>query len=196
MFSPYHRFWFSSGFGFLPPPTSKYQPSSPKLMLQWTPAALPNGSVTDSIAEITVGPRKADSCMRFNFLGLSLGCNSTGPSCIFNITGARTPADGVSPDVDIVSNLWNLTACLAPSNCSLVPIVANPGAFSDLTSIRIQLTTGNSTGATWWGDDLLLGWTDNSCAAGKCRSNVRNSVFGRRDRMKSVGLWRRLVDAL
>lgn len=165
-------------------------------MLQWTPAALPNGSVTDSIAEITVGPRKADSCMRFNFLGLSLGCNSTGPSCIFNITGARTPADGVSPDVDIVSNLWNLTACLAPSNCSLVPIVANPGAFSDLTSIRIQLTTGNSTGATWWGDDLLLGWTNNSCAAGKCRSNVRNSVFGRRDRMKSVGLWRRLVDAL
>jgi hypothetical protein len=49
----------------------------------------------------------------------------------------------------------------------LAPITLD-NSFSNLDSIRINVTVG-STPKIWWMDDLRLGWFDNSCKTGLCR---------------------------
>jgi len=171
--NPYHRFWFSRGYGFAPPPSSPYRPSSSKMMVQYDQAVFANGTV-DGTAQIDLGPQRDNPCLHFNLLSFDLGCNSTQAACRFNITGLRNLGDP-QLDVPVVSNVFNVSACPSQTNCSLSRVTVG-SAYSNLTSINIQLTVGNSTTETWWGDDLQLGWTNNTCASANCRSRVRNAV--------------------
>jgi len=158
-------------------------------MLQYDQAVFPNGTL-DGIAQIGLGAQRDNPCLHFNLLSFDLGCNSTNATCQFNITGLRNLGDA-RIDTPVVSNVFNVSACSSQRNCSLTRVAVNSTAYSDLTSLNIQLTVGNFTTRTWWADDLRLGWTNNTCDRANCRSRVRNVVKLAR---KPRGLWRRMVE--
>ena len=165
--APYHRFGFTAGFKVVPPPSTRYLPSSGKLMVQH------DGSVT-SPAQIGNGPLTSNPCFRFDFRGASLGCNSTDLACVFNFTGLSW--DG-SSEVVQASKIIDVPACTEDTDCILTArtLDASDG-FVNLTAINVTLTVGGETQA-WWADDLDFAWTDGSCFAGLCRSRVPNTIM-------------------
>jgi len=156
-------------------------------MLQYNQALFNNGT-PNGIATIGVGNQVSNSCFRFNFRSMKLGCNSTDLPCQFNITGLRNTGSDAQ-DTPVYWNVFNVTACPAKANCSLTPVDGDPTAFSDLTSMTIQLTIGNGLNGTWWGDDLQLSWTNNGCEEANCRSKVPNTILKRRRGVGSLGRW-------
>lgn len=127
-------------------------------------------------AQIGLAQLQDNPCFRFDFLGISLGCDSTDQPCVFDITGLQW--NGVDNIVQSNRTL-EVAACPDNSNCSLSHQLLDSAAaltFSNLTAINITLTVGGQP-RTWWGDDLQIAWTDNDCAAAACRSRVPNSIM-------------------
>ncbi|KAI2627550.1 hypothetical protein GGR54DRAFT_419230 [Hypoxylon sp. NC1633] len=175
MFSPYHRFYFSQGFDVLPPPPAPFDPSSGNLMLQFTPSSITNVSEPDVPADaavISVGPQASSTCFPFNFNGFSLGCDSKGSPCDFNITGLQFDHDS-QKEREVSWLTVSVPACPSMDHCKLVPVKFR--GFEQLTSVQITLTVDDEA-KTWWADDLALGWSDNRCEKAVCRSKVRDSV--------------------
>jgi hypothetical protein len=188
MLSPYHHIFFGRGFGFVPPPASRYNPSSPGLMLQYDQALFDNGTL-DGYAAFGIGTQRPNPCFRFNLLSVNLGCNSTNFTCVFNVTGMQNHG-WAWDDTPVVSGLYNVSACPMESNCSLTRVTFNPSEYFNMTSVSVQLMAGNSSSQSWWADDLQLGWTNSTCASGFCRSKVRSAV----QRTKtSRDYWRRMI---
>ncbi|KAI0836180.1 hypothetical protein F5Y06DRAFT_111238 [Hypoxylon sp. FL0890] len=187
LFSPYHRFYFSSGFYVLPPPPAPFDPSSGNLMIQFTPSSISNtsdpGEPSDT-AIISVGPQTSSPCFPFNFNGFSLGCNSTGSPCVFNFTGLRFDEQS-QQEKEVAWLTLNVPACPAMNHCQLVPVTFT--GFERLTSVQISLKV-DDVAKRWWADDLSLGWSDNQCEKAVCRSKVRDSV-----RKRDVAASRRRV---
>ncbi|KAK3345878.1 hypothetical protein B0T25DRAFT_437467, partial [Lasiosphaeria hispida] len=159
---PYHRFFFSGGFHVVPPPTSKYEPSSASQMVQYNTSSA-------AIAQIGLAQLRENPCFRFDLLGVGLGCNSTDLPCVFGITGLQWNG---SEEVVQANRTFEIAACLDTANCTLSHQVLDSAAastFSNLTSINITLTVANQP-QTWWADDLQVAWTDNDCNAATCRS--------------------------
>lgn len=178
MFSPYHRFWFTDGFDVVPPPTGRYNPSSGNLLLQFVPPSLSSSAVSDTrwdAGKISVGSKMSERCWRFNFHDVNLGCDSTGPDCVFNVTGARFDQDSGS-EQQVISETVHVQACPLLQDCDLARV--SFGGFDELTSILITLKVDGQA-KTWWADDFRLGWSNNTCDAAVCRSKVRDSIRGR-----------------
>ncbi len=194
MISPYHRFSFAAGFSWLPPPDAPYIPSSPGQMIQWNQSMFVNGT-PNGISQIGVGSQRPNPCFRFNLQSFNLGCNSTDEPCMFNITGMQNPGTDAN-DTPVFSEVFNVTACPTQANCSLTPVVVDPSSYANLTSFTVQLLVGNDTSRTWWGDDLRVGWTDNSCIAANCRSTIPNTVGLTRRRRQPLAVWRRMFHAV
>jgi hypothetical protein len=72
----------------------------------------------------------------------------------------------------VATEKYSVAACptLAEKNCALKVVDIDP-IFTDLTNIRINVTVADEP-KRWWMDDLRLGWTNNTCAAGLCRINT------------------------
>ena len=178
LFSPYHQFDFSDGFTVGPPPTDAYHPSSPPLLLEFTPFY--SGLQVDSpdaehhfTGQISSGDHASTGCFNFNFFGGSFGCNSTGPNCEFTFSGYRY--DIVEKQDSVIhTQTSSITACPAQIDCVLVPVFLDEG-FKNLTHVRINATVEGEP-KSWWIDDLKLGWFDNSCEFGNCRleSHIRH----------------------
>ena len=163
LFSPYHQFYFSDGWTIVPPPTDPYLPSSPPLLVEFLPD--PNFALGYTGA-IGNGENALLGCFNFNALGMSLGCNSTGPNCDWQFTGLRY--NNVTKATDtITSQMLSTAACPALANCTLVPVSLD-GTFQNLTELRINVTVAG-VDRIWWLDDLNLSWYDDSCNAGLCR---------------------------
>ena len=177
LFNPYHQFRFSDGFTVNPPPKDAFNPSSPPLLLEFTPFySLPHAGPPDAqphfTGQISSGDRASTGCFNFNFYGGSFGCNSTGPDCNFSFSGYRY--DTIEQRERVISTQpVSLPACPAQIDCTLVPIFLD-NSFKNLTHVRINATVEGEP-KSWWVDDLNLGWFDNSCRAGKCRlkSHIR-----------------------
>ncbi|KAI1411531.1 hypothetical protein F5Y13DRAFT_165186 [Hypoxylon sp. FL1857] len=183
LFSPYHRFYFSSGFDVLPPPRAPFDPSSGNLMIQFTPSSITNTSdpdVPSDTATISVGPQTSSPCFPFNFNGFSLGCNSTSSPCVFNFTGLRFDQES-QREKEVAWLTLNVPACPSMNHCKLVPVTFT--GFDRLTSVQISLKVDDEA-KRWWADDLSLGWSDNQCDTAVCRSKVRDSI-GKRDGVSS-----------
>ncbi|KAL2015439.1 hypothetical protein VTK56DRAFT_5494 [Thermocarpiscus australiensis] len=172
---PYHRFSFSGDFHVVPPPATKYRPSSGSRML------LHNTS-TSSVGQISLAELRGNPCFRFNFHSVSLGCNSTSAPCTFHITGLQW--NGIE-DVVRGNKTFGIAACSQQSNCTLSHLMIDSETaptFANLTAINITLSTAGQP-QTWWADDLRILWTDNSCSAAACRAMVpdKTVVLHRRD---------------
>ncbi|KAK3314195.1 hypothetical protein B0H66DRAFT_567954 [Apodospora peruviana] len=134
-----------------------------------------NGSAAP-VAQISLAQLRSNPCFRFDFIGVSLGCNSTDAPCDFNIAGIQW--NGVS-DVRQANKTMKIAACSDPANCTLGHQVLDSAAalqFTNLTALNITLTVAGQP-QTWWADDLQISWTDNGCAAASCRAQVPNNIM-------------------
>ncbi|KAI1385214.1 uncharacterized protein F4822DRAFT_337519 [Hypoxylon trugodes] len=193
LFSPYHRFYFSSGFDVLPPPPAPFDPSSGNLMIQFTPSSISNltePGVPSDTAKISVGPQISSSCFPFNFNGFSLGCDSQESPCVFNFTGLRFDEQS-RQEKEVVWQTASVPGCPSMSHCKLSPVVFT--GFDRLTSVQISLKV-DDVPKTWWADDLSLGWSDNQCEKADCRSKVRDTTRKRDDGSKDRKSRSRLLD--
>lgn len=179
LFSPYHRFTYSTGFYVIPPPEGPYRPSSGRLMLQIEPPAVRNSTDTEldpDAVEFGVEPRVLlNPCFHVNMVSINLGCDSTGSPCQFTFLGLRYNA--TTRDNDVVANrTLQVAACPQQADCNLEPTAVT--GLMDLTAIIIKLSVAGRP-ARWYADDLSLAWTDNSCQAAQCRSQVPDRLFGK-----------------
>ena len=153
----------------MPPPVTRFMPSSGTQLVQY------NASL-GSTAQIGVAQLQSNPCFRFDFLGFSLGCNSTVDPCIFDITGLQW--NGVT-NVPQANTTFQVAPCAETSNCALSHQILNSAAalpFTNLTAINITLTVAGQP-QTWWADDLQIAWTDSSCGAAACRAQVPNTIM-------------------
>jgi hypothetical protein len=160
-----------------------FAPSSGGQLIEFNPLSIsPSGGGSSDTAEIGVGPHFASSCFKFDLYGLSLGCAAQGNEqwCEFEFSAyAYDEATGGAE-----STSWSETkrvpACpeFPAGGCTLTPIELE--GYNNITSILITLRVGLDL-RVWWGDDLRVGWTDNSCEAGFCRSNII-ATFAKRER--------------
>lgn len=173
MYSPYHRFTWSEGFRVFPTSVCPYKSSSGDLMVEFSP------STKDPLpAEIGLGGLHTNSCFRFNFGSLRVGCASTNVSCQYNVTGLTWDSDTQTMST-VASHTFSTEACSAQKECKLASIAADESmGLINLTSILIDVTAGGQS-QIWWADDLSLTWTDSSCESAVCRSGVRDFVAKR-----------------
>lgn len=168
MYSPYRHFTWSEGIKIIPGSAAPYKPSSGDLMLQ-----VPNVVEGDQLAKISVGDLQANPCFRFDFIGIRAGCASKKANCIFNITGLSWD-DDAQTEVSVGSHIASTRACSRQKNCNLGHLVADAAAgLYNLTSLVIDVTAHNHP-QKWWADDVAIAWTDTSCDAAVCRSDVRD----------------------
>lgn len=132
------------------------------------PNSGPNAADSGFAGDIANGDHGLTGCFQFNFYGASVGCDSTGPDCVFKFTGLRyDPATG--NNTEVARHIHKVAACPGLDNCSLVPIDL-VDTFKDLTVLRVSVTVANQP-KIWFMDDLRMGWFDNSCEKGVCRQD-------------------------
>ncbi|KAL1837785.1 hypothetical protein VTJ49DRAFT_3395 [Mycothermus thermophilus] len=157
----YHRFLFSEGFQVVSHNVAPREASSDSQMLEHY-ASLP--------AQIGLGHLREDPCFRFDFQGISLGCDSRDKPCTFEVSGLEW--DGAE-DVLRSQTTLEVAACPGPSRCALghhaldAPVAPR---FGNLTAINITLVAPDAR--VWWADDLRIAWTNDDCAAAACRAKV------------------------
>lgn len=161
IFNPYHQFFFGSGFVVVPPPTVPYLPSSGKLLLEYIP--VPGGKNTGQVGNSYA---QTSGCFNFNAKGASLGCDSKGPKCDWEISGLRYDFETKVEEPVTTQNL-STPSCPALVDCPLVPVTFD-NTFLNLTSLLIKGTV-DGVDKIWWMDSVDLSWFDNSCSKGLCR---------------------------
>jgi hypothetical protein len=172
--APYHRFSFSDGFDIVSLSNAKYRPSSGSQMLQID---------ASSSGRISLGQLHDNPCFRFDFEGISLGCDSTQAPCLFDVSGSRW--DGAQDALQHTAE-FEIGACPEASNCKLRHLSLFGPSFTNLTSINITLSHPGDI-KTWWADDLRIAWTDDDCSVAACRSQVPNNIMTRRAPGSIVG---------
>lgn len=134
---------------------------------------VPNVAGGDQQAKISVGDLQTSACFRFDFTSIRAGCASKKANCVFNITGLSWDDDSQT-EVTVGSQISSMQACSRQKNCKLGSIVADARAgLYNLTSLLIEVTA-HSQPQKWWADDVSITWTDTSCDAAVCRSDVRD----------------------
>lgn len=112
----------------------------------------------------------------FNAYGASMGCNSTGPDCVFTFSGWKIDLDPATftsngPVQNLVTQqVLTVPACPAQKNCTLTPLTLD-NTFQNLTGVAINATVAGQP-TNWFMDDLELGWFDNSCNASLYRQTA------------------------
>ncbi|KAM3514121.1 hypothetical protein MY11210_002222 [Beauveria gryllotalpidicola] len=198
LLNPAGDLWFSEGFLVAPPsspPSDAYLASSGNQLLQFMPPALVPDAPFDGAgdtAEIGVGPNEISPCFRFNFYGASLGCAAEGVEqwCEFEFSAyTYNETSGSETSLDW-SETKRVPACpnFPQGPCPLIPVQLD--GYNNLTSILVTVRVGLELRA-WWGDDLHVGWTDNTCEAASCRSSAisrraKREAFSRASRR---GVW-------
>jgi hypothetical protein len=128
----------------------------------------PNTAEDGYSGDIGNGDHGLTGCFSFNMYGASFGCDSLGPPCDFTFTGYQlNKTSGLDQQVAIQDIAVPACKALTSLKCQLVPVTLN-NTFQDLDKVRINVTVAGSP-KIWWMDDLRLGWTNNTCAAGLCR---------------------------
>jgi hypothetical protein len=194
LYNPYNRFWFSSGFVIAPPPTVPYVPTSGGKLLEFVPPVFVDGATTTTLdaSQFGVGIDAASDCFRFNFHGANLGCDATGEGqfCEFTFTGYRFNAT-LNAEEQAMSQLVWVESCPSLVDCGLTPIVVE--GFNDISSVLVTVRVDGQA-ASWWADDLRVGWFDNSCEAGRCRAGTERRVSTRilsQSQSESFDIWTR-----
>jgi hypothetical protein len=102
-----------------------------------------------------------------------VGCNNAGPAdCQLTALGYQYNNETETTELTVEQTFYQ-EPCPTLKNCSLIQIFFEPD-FYNLTSLQIVATVEHKTEPiTWFMDDVAMGWTDNSCEAGKIRDAAR-----------------------
>lgn len=125
--------------------------------------------------EIGSGPNYLDSSFFFDAYSVWFGCANSGPGdCTITINGFVSGANN-----PIVSTMITQPPCPGMKNCSLSLIdfetdlgdASEAGqGFYNLNGIQFIATAGHNE-VDYYMDDLMLAWSNNTCAAQQERSS-------------------------
>jgi hypothetical protein len=119
--------------------------------------------------EIGAGRRRSSSAFWFNAHSVYLGCdNPSAYQCELQITGL-VYHEKTRSEVAVFHQTVSLLPCLLPKNCELQQVHFD-SSMKGLSGIRIQ-ASANYVPVNWFMDDLTLGWSNNTCAAGLLRES-------------------------
>ena len=120
---------------------------------------------------IGAGPRVANSIFWYDAFAADIGCQGpTSAGCNISVFGYVFQA-AVADEVLIQTEVFTLPACEGLASCHLLPITFAT-TFRGLSSLRIRAVVDGKP-VSWFVDDLELGWSNSSCAAGKARAASR-----------------------
>ena len=163
--------YFSNGYVYAPPPRDPFPPiSGSRLVMFLTnetgPSNNPNAG-GQRPGEIGAGDRASESAFWFNVYSAYLGCDNAGPhDCNMLITGYVWQAD-TQDEVLVFQQAVSLPPCPGFQNCKLQPITFAK-SMVNLSGIQIQASVDGEE-RMWYMDDLAMGWSNNTCAAGLLR---------------------------
>ncbi|KAI9723635.1 MAG: hypothetical protein M1812_000935 [Candelaria pacifica] len=180
IFSPYHHLFFSDGFGYAPPPSDPYVPTSPPHLAIFVPSPAAVQDVANGppdapgagYGSISAGPRASESAYWFDYLGGYWGCQDAGPEdCTLHFHSWKWQVhDNEAMEAESSSISHRIPACL-DQNCSLSYFgEGTESLMRNLTSLRISAEVGGVP-KNFFVDNLQLRWSDNSCEAGRERQS-------------------------
>ncbi|KAF5553785.1 hypothetical protein FMEXI_2219 [Fusarium mexicanum] len=185
LFNPVENIWFSGGFLIAPPSSRQSQPYIPTSggqLVEFVPPALSNttSTISGDVAQIGVGPHAASPCFRFDLFGASLGCDAHGDEkwCEFEISAYRWNETSSTEESIAWSETKQVPACPTFSEGGYELTRVDLDGYTDLSSVLITVRVSQNL-RVWWGDDFRVGWTDNSCIAASCRTNVPSQLVKR-----------------
>ncbi|EFE41956.1 hypothetical protein TRV_03313 [Trichophyton verrucosum HKI 0517] len=171
IFSPYHHFFFSSGWSYGPPPAEPFTPvSNPHIGIH-VPTKQ-EGEKPQSKGEFGGGPRASHKLFWFDAFSAQVGCNTGNSSraCELTIQGLKYSAES-GTEIRAGVSRFTIPPCREPKHCILTEVLFGDG-FSGLSGIEIEAQMdGRAT--MWYIDDILLKWHDDTCAAGIERQRSR-----------------------
>ncbi|THY08160.1 hypothetical protein D6D01_09677 [Aureobasidium pullulans] len=175
VFNPYHHMYFSDGFVYAPPPSVPFVAvSSPRLVMFVANETGDNDNHSEGgqlSGEIGAGTSRSSNAFWFNAHGAYLGCeNHSAHECVLKITGLVYQSETKS-EVAAFHQTVKLLPCYLPDNCHLTQIDFSE-SMKGLSGLRIQASV-NEEPVSWFMDNLALGWSNNTCAAGLLRSRSR-----------------------
>lgn len=150
--------------------------------MEFVPPALSNttSTISGDVAQIGVGPHAASPCFRFDLFGASLGCDAHGGEkwCEFEISAYRWNETSSTEESIAWSETKQVPACPTFSEGGYELTRVDLDGYTDLSSVLIAVRVSQNL-RVWWGDDFRVGWTDNSCIAASCRTNVPSQLVKR-----------------
>ncbi|KAK6000771.1 hypothetical protein QM012_003496 [Aureobasidium pullulans] len=166
--NPYHHMYFSDGFVYAPPPSMPFLPVSPPYLVMFVANDTSNSDNYGEVSgEIGAGIRKRSSAFWFNAYSAYLGCdNHSVHQCKLQIIGL-VYQEKTKSEVAAFHQTVFLTPCLLPDYCELKQIYFDL-SMKSLSGLRIQ-ASANDEPVSWFMDNLVLGWSNNTCAAGLLR---------------------------
>ncbi|OJD30004.1 epiglycanin precursor [Diplodia corticola] len=184
-----HHLRFNEGFVYVPPDYDAVSPASPPYLAMYMPNMTRDSHENGSLPNGGIGPggnRVINSAFHFNAYGGSFSCekgpisqdNAPEPlNCTLEVSGLRWIPETKEEKLHAIST-FGMAPCSEATEdeeckCELtkVDFSSEGGDYTDLSSIRIKAYYWNDPDEdrVFFMDDLQLGWTDNSLAAGLIR---------------------------
>ncbi|EFQ97543.1 hypothetical protein MGYG_00584 [Nannizzia gypsea CBS 118893] len=171
IFSPYHHFFFSSGWSYGPPSAGPFAPVSYPHIGIHVPTKR-NGGKTQSKGIFGGGSRASQRLFWFDAFSAEVGCdngNST-HTCELTIQGLKYSAES-GTEVRAGITKFAIPPCHESKHCTLTDVLFGDG-FNGLSGIEIEAQVAGRA-VMWYIDDILLRWHDDTCAAGIKRQRSR-----------------------
>ncbi|KAL2351343.1 hypothetical protein BJ546DRAFT_853929 [Cryomyces antarcticus] len=176
VFNPYHHLYYANGFSYIPPPTDPFPPDSPPRLAMYL--SNDTGDIGSPNAggmkpgELGAGPRGATNAYWVDAWSVYLGCDNEGPTdCTMVLSGYRWDTATGQETLHVQQNA-TLPPCPGYINCHLQHVVLD-SEFTSLTGFQIQAFVNETVDRTFFMDDLAMGWSNNTCAAGLLRISSR-----------------------
>ena len=172
IFNPYRKLYWQDHFGYAPPPSDPFLPESPPQLAVYRAnnASDADGSPDaglEQAGEIGAGPRASGSSYWIDARSMWFGCSDGGSlPCQVTINGYRDGSEGIS-----ISQTFNMPPCPGLKGCSLSRVQFANGMV-DLSGLQILASVGG-TAVDYYLDDLVLSWSNNSCAAQQERASTQ-----------------------
>ena len=169
IFNPYRKLYWEGHFGYVPPPTDPFPPHSPPQLAIYRARETDLSESSDAglelHGEVGAGPRAEYNAYWIDAYSAWLGCANGGPhSCVITINGYKNGGEMATVTQSLIKS-----PCPGLKNCSLTLTNFDSG-FRGLSGLQI-LAAVDGTNVDYYMDDLLLGWSNNSCAAQSLRSS-------------------------
>jgi hypothetical protein len=162
---PYHHLTFDSGYVYAPRPVEPYTAhSQPNVAVFLTNST----GMSAGTHPGEIGDADYDSLSAFWFDAISawFGCDNKGPECCTLVMSAYTWSDAAKTEIVAATQNATIEPCDG-SDCQLERITF-PTSFRGLSGLQIQAYVDNER-KMFMMDDLALGWSNNTCAAGMTR---------------------------
>lgn len=165
--NPYHHLTFSNGYVYAPMPREPYTPTSPPHLAVFLANASGVTARSWIPGEIADGRYESLSAFWFDAYNTFVGCDNAGPDDCTIVFSAYTWSTTAKDSIVTYTQNATISPCPMQQNCELQQ-VSFPDVFRSLSGIQMQAFVGKDE-RMFFMDDLSLGWSNNTCAAGLAR---------------------------